>query len=79
MGFGILQQCWGTLQEHSIPSNEPNAGNEQPMVHRNRTNCKLGVPRCEKPSVSLSLVAVGPSVQTFNEEKCQMTHHKIPS
>ena len=79
MGFWILQQCWGTLQEHSIPSNEPNAGNEQPMVHRNRTNCKLGVPRCEKPSVSLSLVAVGPSVQTFNEEKCQMTHHKIPS
>ena len=27
----------------------------------------MGVPRCEKPSVSLSLVAVGPSVQTFNE------------
>ena len=42
-------------------------------------NCKLGVLRCEKPSVSLSLVTVGPSAQTLNEQKCQMTHHKIPS
>ena len=44
-GFGILQQYWGILQEYSIPLNKPNIGNEQLMVYRNRTNCKLGVPR----------------------------------
>ena len=80
-GFGILQQCWGTLQEHSIPSNEPNAGNEQPMVHRNRTNCKLGVPRCEKPSVSLSLVTALPKLLMRKNAKWHIirSHHNYCS
>ena len=77
-GFGILQQWWGILQEYLMLLNEPSVGNEQLMVYRNRTNCKLGVPRYEKSGVLLFLIIMGPSVQIFNEEKCQMTHHKIP-
>ena len=43
-GFGILQQCWGNLKEHSIPSNEPNAGNEQPMCTGTKLIVSWGPP-----------------------------------
>ena len=44
LSCGVLGSCSnvrGTLQEHPFPSDEPNAGNEQPMVYRNHINCKI--------------------------------------